>query len=231
MTGPAWSIHNAGSDALMLRFADQPDPAGVSLIRAASDRLASLKETGEVQDLVPAYTTLMVCYNPLLNDFDSLAGKIAAQLQGLDSAPQDNGRLVTIPVWYDPEVGPDLERVAQWHGISIDEVIRRHCDRDYPVVAIGFAPGFAYLGDVAPNLATPRLDSPRARVAPGTVALAERQTAVYPIATPGGWNLLGRTAMRLFDPTLEGLCPVAPGDRVRFVPITRAQFLASGGTL
>lgn len=236
---PLWRIENAGPEALILRFGESMDPALVPLIRTATERLAPLRgATGEIRDLVPAYTTLMVCYDPVRNDLQSLSEKIQQHLAGLEEWQKSTGahsgqtgRLVEIPVWYDPCVGPDLERVAKHHGIRVEDVIQRHSGRDYPVCAIGFAPGFAYLGDVAPSLATPRLDTPREQVPAGSVALAERQTAVYPIATPGGWNLLGRTPMSLFDPSMEGLCPLSPGDRVRFIPISRDQFLAAGGEI
>lgn len=236
---PLWRIENAGPEALVLRFGESMDPTLVPLIRAATERLAPLRgATGEIHDLVPAYTTLMVCYDPVRNDFQSLSEIIRQRLAGLEASagatedhPRQAGRLVEIPVWYDPRVGPDLERVARYHGIHMEDVIERHSGRDYPVFAIGFAPGFAYLGDLDPSLATPRLDTPRERVPAGSVALAECQTAVYPIATPGGWNLLGRTPMTLFDPSMEGLCPLSPGDRVRFIPISRDQFLAAGGEI
>ncbi|MDX1588383.1 MAG: 5-oxoprolinase subunit PxpB [Oleiphilaceae bacterium] len=234
-----WHIENAGPEALILRFGERMDPQLLPVIRAATERLAALKEPAPggdkppaIRDLVPSYSTLLVCYDPVLNDFRSLSGQIRQCLRGLEQDLSDNrggGRLVEIPVWYHPQVGPDLERVARHHGLSVEEVIRRHSQRDYPVYAIGFAPGFAYLGNLDPTLATPRLDSPRQTVPAGSVALAEQQTAVYPIATPGGWNLLGRTPMTLFDPDLEGLCPLSPGDTVRFVPISREQFLKAGG--
>lgn len=226
----AWRIENAGADALIIRFGDTIDPAQVPRIRAATDRLAQgLK--GQVKDLVPSYTTLMVVYDPVQNDFDSLSRKITRLLDHLGQHQAEAGRLVEIPVWYDPEVGPDLERVAAHHQLSIDEIIRRHSECEYLVFAIGFAPGFAYMGHTPESIATPRLATPRERVPVGSVALADRQTAVYPIATPGGWNLLGRTAMTLFDRERETLCPLAAGDRVRFVPVGRAQFLEAGGVI
>lgn len=225
-----WPIDNAGADALIIRFADAIDPTLVPQIRVATERLHA-QLSGELRDLVPSYTTLLVQYDPLQNDFASLSRKIRPLLEGLEGEAIPAGRLVEIPVWYDPSVGPDLERVAQHHGIDVETVIRRHSEREYRVFAIGFAPGFAYLGEVDPSLAMPRLASPRESVPAGSVALADRQTAVYPIATPGGWNILGRTAVKMFDPDLPGLCPVATGDRVRFVPVSRKRFLAEGGVL
>ncbi len=225
-----WSIENAGPDALIIRFGQQIDEALVPVIRAASDLIAAeLQDL--LYDLVPSYTTLMVVYNPLRTDFAGLVQRINQQLASLDVTRAETGRRVEIPVYYHPDVGPDLERVARLHGIGIDEVIRLHTARDYHVFAIGFAPGFAYMGQVDPALRTPRLDTPRTRVPVGAVALADQQTAVYPVATPGGWNILGRTPVKMFDQRLAGLCPVEAGDRVRFVAISKAEFLAAGGEL
>ncbi|GAA0688229.1 allophanate hydrolase subunit 1 [Marinobacterium maritimum] len=225
-----WSIENAGPDALIIRFGQQIDETLVPLIRAASDLIAA-ELSDQLRDLVPSYTTLMVVYDPLRTDFAGMVQKINARLSTLEVTRAETGRRVEIPVYYDPEVGPDLERVARLHGISTDEVIRLHTARDYHVFAIGFAPGFAYMGQVDPALRTPRLETPRTRVPVGSVALADQQTAVYPVATPGGWNILGRTPVKMFDPALAGLCPVEAGDRVRFVSISKAEFLAAGGEL
>lgn len=225
-----WTLEPAGADCLMLRLGDRIDPDLVPWIRAATDCLAS-RLIGRVRDLVPSYTTLMVSFDPRYESFDSLAPVIESLLSELPTAPSRAGRLVEIPVYYHPSVGPDLKRVAAYHQITIDQVVRRHTAREYTVYTIGFAPGFAYLGEVADDLATPRLDSPRPVVPVGSVALADRQTAVYPVSTPGGWNLLGRTALRMFDPERDNLCPVAPGDRVRFLSISRNEYLALGGWL
>lgn len=225
-----WSIDNAGPDALIIRFGERIDPELVPVIRAAGERLAQGLAL-QIIDLVPSYTTLMVCYDPLQNDHESLSQKIIELLAGIETSDTSAGRRVEIPVWYDPTVGLDLERVARLHKISIDEVIQRHTQQEYQVYAIGFAPGFAYLGKVLPSLATPRLTTPRKTVPAGSVALADEQTAIYPISTPGGWNLLGRTPVTLFDPQAEQLSPLATGDRVRFTAISRAEFIAAGGVL
>ena len=225
-----WRIDPAGPQALIIRFGDDIDPAQLPLIRAARDRLAQTLK-GQVRDLVPAYNSLTVHYSLLRTDYPRLSEAIQNLLADLQPRTAPEGRLVKIPVWYHPQVGPDLERLAHEHQVSVEEIIRRHSGRDYSVFAIGFAPGFAYLGPVAEELATPRLDRPRSRVPRGSVALAERQTAVYPLATPGGWNILGRTPLAMFDRELENLCPVSMGDKVRFVPIDREEFLAAGGRL
>ncbi len=225
-----WTLEPAGPDSIILRFGERIDPALVPVIRGATDCLA-VGLAGRVRDLVPSYTTLLVGFDPRQESFHRLAPAIRELLSDLPAQPSHSGRRVDIPVYYHPSVGPDLERVASHHNIDIHEVIRRHTARDYAVFAIGFAPGFAYLGEVADDLVTPRLDTPRQVVPAGSVALADQQTAVYPVSTPGGWNLLGRTAVKMFDRERETLCPVAPGDRVRFVSISREEFLAQGGVV
>jgi KipI family sensor histidine kinase inhibitor len=138
---------------------------------------------------------------------------------------------VVLPVYYAPESGADLEALARRAGLSTDGVIDLHTSTEYRVYAIGFAPGFAYLGEVDERIAAPRLATPRQKVPRGAVAVADRQTAVYPAVSPGGWNLIGRCPVRMFDPDTTPTMPVSVGDRVRFEPISRQHFLELGGEL
>jgi KipI family sensor histidine kinase inhibitor len=135
-------------------------------------------------------------------------------------------RLLEIPVCYGGEFGPDLEKVAAAHGLRADRVIELHSSRTYHAYFLGFAPGFAYLGDLPDSLATPRLATPRKKVPVGSVGIAGKQTAVYPFATPGGWNLLGRTPLRMFQVGRDPMELLDVGDEVRFHPITRQTFSA-----
>lgn len=223
-----WTIEAAGPQAVIIRFGSNIDPQLTPLIRAAHDRLA--RQLNGIQDFIPSYTTLMVVYDILQYDFAGISRAINNALQNLESRAE-NSRLINIPVFYDSSVGFDLQRVADYHGIGISKVIERHSQAVYQVFAIGFAPGFAYMGNVADDLTTPRLDSPRTLVPAGSVAIADQQTAVYPIDTPGGWNIIGRTYINMLDRDLPALCPVQVGDKVRFIPISRAEFLAHGGKL
>jgi KipI family sensor histidine kinase inhibitor len=140
-------------------------------------------------------------------------------------------RTVVLPVYYAPEVGIDLESLAERAGLSVSKVIDLHASSEYRVYAIGFAPGFAYLGEVDERIAAPRLATPRASVPRGSVAIADRQTAVYPSVSPGGWNLIGRCPVPMFDPGAQPCMPVAVGDTVHFEPISRERFLTLGGDL
>jgi len=160
-----------------------------------------------------------------------VARRVRTALQDLPTKVAQAGRTVVLPVYYAVETGADLESVAARAGLSVQGVIDLHAGAEYRVYAIGFAPGFAYLGQVDERIAAPRLATPRARVPRGTVGIAERQTAVYPSESPGGWNLIGRCPVPLFDPAAQPCMPVAVGDCVRFESISRARYLALGGEL
>lgn len=212
-------------DSLMVRLFDRIDEANMPWMLAASQRLSAV--FGEhLLDLVPSYTTLMVQFDLPPGEARAL---ITQALEGLQPDTDRAGRRHEIPVWYDPSVGPELPVLAARSGMSEAEVVRLHCARDYPVFALGFAPGFGFMGLVDERLASPRLSTPRKRVAAGSVGIAERQTAAYPAVSPGGWNLIGRTPVRLFDRERDGYSLLQPGDRVRFVPVSRSEFLALGG--
>jgi KipI family sensor histidine kinase inhibitor len=194
-------------------------------ILAASQRLRAA--FGEhLIDLVPSYTTLMVQVALAPSEARQ---RILQALEGLRPDAGATGRKHEIPVWYHASVGPELPVLAARAGLSEAEVIRLHSGRDYPVFALGFAPGFGFMGLVDERLASPRLSTPRKRVAAGSVGIAERQTAAYPAVSPGGWNLIGRTPVRLFDREREGYSLLQPGDRVRFVAVDHREFINLGG--
>ncbi|MCG6657192.1 5-oxoprolinase subunit PxpB [Halomonas campisalis] len=222
-------IESAGLDGWMVRLFERIDETNLGWIIALTRRCEAAFGEALV-DLVPSYTTLLVVFDPL-----RLSPEEAYRcLQGLlgDLVPDeqsDAGDILELPTWYDPSVGPDLERVARYAGMSVEEVIACHADTAYRVFALGFAPGFAFMGLLDERLEVPRLDTPRQRVPVNSVAIAGRQTAAYPAVTPGGWNLLGRTSVRLFDRDREGFSLLAVGDRVRFVPVRREAFEAQGG--
>lgn len=223
-------LHSAGENALIAYLGEETSPevsARVQgLARALEEALGD-----ELVDLVPSYASLLVIYDPLLTDHLQIAHRMRELAVGLAYTAAGVGREVVLPVYYHPEVGEDLEPLAQRAGLGIDEVIALHSALEYRVYAIGFAPGFAYLGEVDQRIAAPRLATPRQRVPRGAVAIADRQTAVYPAVSPGGWNLIGRCPVRMFDPAREPAMPVEVGDRVRFEAVDRARFLALGGEI
>ncbi|WP_410953506.1 5-oxoprolinase subunit PxpB [Pseudomonas sp. S1(2024)] len=212
-------------DSLMVRLFDGIDEGNMPWMLAASQRLHAAFGK-HLLDLVPSYTTLMVQFDLPPGEARAL---IIRALEGLQPDTGSGGRRHEIPVWYDASVGPELPVMAARSGLSEAEVVRLHSEREYPVFALGFAPGFGFMGLVDERLASPRLSTPRKRVAAGSVGIAERQTAAYPAVSPGGWNLIGRTPVRLFDRERQGYSLLQPGDRVRFVPVSRSEFVALGG--
>jgi len=227
---PKPQIEVAGIDALLIRFGEAIDPALIPWLRAAVLRLR--ERLGErLIEVVPSYTTILVQYDLLLDDAETMRRDLLAALEGLRPAPLGAGRRHEIPVYYAEEVGPDLHALATRTGLSTEALIALHSGRDYPVFAVGFAPCFAYLGLVDERLTSPRLPTPRPCVPAGSLGIAERQTAIYPLDSPGGWSLIGRTPLRLFDPAQPSTCALEVGDVVRFQPIDRATYLALGGRL
>lgn len=212
-------------DSLMVRLFEGIDEGNMPWMLAASQRLHATFGK-HLLDLVPSYTTLMVQFDLPPGEARAL---IIRALEGLQPDTGSGGRRHEIPVWYDASVGPELPVLAARSGLSEAEVVRLHSEREYPVFALGFAPGFGFMGLVDERLASPRLSTPRKRVAAGSVGIAERQTAAYPAVSPGGWNLIGRTPVRLFDHERQGYSLLQPGDRVRFVPVSRSDFVALGG--
>ena len=225
------SISIAGENSLILYFGDRPSDAIASQVAQVVVQLRL--SIGEVLiDLVPSYASLLVIYNPVISDHHLVRAAMRAALDSLTvSNAQQQGSLVILPVYYSVESGPDLQGLADGAGLSVDEVIAIHQQTEYRVYAIGFAPGFAYLGEVDERIAMSRLATPRQKVPRGSVAIADRQTAVYPAQSPGGWNLIGLCPQRMFDPNLTPSMPVQVGDRVRFDAIDKQAFLALGGEL
>ncbi len=223
-------IEIAGQNAFIVYFAEQTSSAVSAQIQAAVDNiLASMQDC--IVDLVPSYASLLVIFDLDRSDPFAIRQKLRAALASLDAVDAGAGSLVTLPVYYGLESGPDLEVIAERANISVDEVIDIHQQQEYRVYAIGFAPGFAYLGEVDERIAAPRLSTPRQKVPRGAVAIADRQTAVYPAVSPGGWNLIGLCPTRMFDPDSDPSMPVKVGDRIRFSAIDRDEFLAQGGVV
>lgn len=220
----------AGENALMVYFADHFSPEVADRVQRAVTVLEPALGEG-LLDLVPSFASLLVIYDLYRIDFDTLAAQIDNLLDTSREVGSGASKLVELPVFYSAEAGPDLEALARGARLSTDEVVALHQAREYRVYAIGFAPGFAYLGEVDERIAAPRLATPRARVRRGSVGIAGRQTAVYPADSPGGWNLIGLCPLRMFSLHADPPMPVQVGDRVRFRAIDRDDFLAMGGEL
>jgi inhibitor of KinA len=225
-------ITPVGDSALRIELGEAIDEATQQRVQAACAALDAAVIPGFCE-LVPAYTTVTAHYDARAvvaagAPADDIAGWLGARVEHalaqLAEKPSRQGRLVDIPVCYGGEFGPDLARVAAQAQLSEEEVIKRYAGGRYTVHLVGFSPGFPYLGGMAPELATPRLAQPRARVPAGSVGIAGAQTGVYPLATPGGWNLIGRTPLKLFRPDENPPVLLQPGDRVKFRAITHEEF-------
>jgi KipI family sensor histidine kinase inhibitor len=215
------TIEVLGEDALLLRFGNTIDPGTNARVHALARRIGA-RRPAWLLDIVPAYASLAVFVGVALTDASDPLQAARQWLQAeLRHAPPmaETGRLLEIPVHYGGVDGPDLEALAAHAGLSPDEVIARHAGGEYMVAMLGFAPGFPYLLGLDPALAMPRLPTPRREVAAGSVGIAGMQTGVYPRRGPGGWRVIGRTDLSLFDPLRAVPSLLAPGDRVRFVPI------------
>jgi KipI family sensor histidine kinase inhibitor len=223
-------LQTAGENALILYLGDDTSAETAARVQAACNAIEAALGA-DLIDLIPSYASVLIIYDPLRADHLGVGQRLRSALADLATGSAFAGRTVTLPVYYAVEAGADLEALARRAGLSVAEVIGIHSGCEYRVYAIGFAPGFAYLGQVDERIAAPRLATPRPKVPRGAVAIADRQTAVYPAVSPGGWNLIGRCPTRMFDPTATPTMPVTVGDRVRFEPVDRARYLALGGEL
>ncbi len=208
----------AGDRALVVEFGDEISPECNSRVNRLLDAIEAGGARGVV-DLVPTYRSLMVQYDPMLVSFEDLRDAISEVGSEMKDGKAGAGRLVELPTLYGGEYGPDLEFVAEQAGLSVEEAVRLHSSVDYPVYMMGFTPGFPYLGGLPERLATPRLTTPRTVIPAGSAGIAESQTGVYPLDSPGGWQLIGRTPLKLFDVERDPPSLIAAGDRVRFVPL------------
>lgn len=213
-----------GEAALLLRFGDTLEPALTHSVQGLANLLRQAPTDG-VLELVPSYSALAVHFDPLKTDLDQVAAWVRTRLRDNGpSAHRDASRLIEIPVCYGGDFGPDLADVAAHAGLGETDVIALHTRPEYTVAMIGFLPGFPYLLGLDPRLAMPRLPTPRAQVRTGAVGIGGAQTGIYPQESPGGWRLIGRTPERLFDARRMSPSLLLPGDRVRFVAVSPADF-------
>jgi inhibitor of KinA len=238
--GDLMEIFPLGDSALVVRVRDQFEDAPEETLDEVLRVLELLQRAAipGVIEIAPAYTSVAVFFDPIVvlksNDaanevFDELATTIRSAIipasrRHRRRTTASNSRLIEIPVCYDPEFGFDLARVAEHTKLSEREIIDLHSTGAYRVACIGFVPGFTFLAGLPKNLATPRRDVPRKEIPPGSVGIGGSQTGIYPLRSPGGWNLIGRTPLNLFDPLKNPPTLLHPGDRVRFRAITREEF-------
>ena len=229
-----------GDSALVVRvhdqFEDAPEETLDEVLRVF--QVLQKAQIPGVIEFAPAYTSVAVFYDPITiakasgtpdDVFDRLASRIrgvVAEGAGRGRKVRFRSRKVEIPVCYDPEFAPDIDDVARHTQIPATEIVDLHSTAEYRVACIGFVPGFPFLAGLPEKLVTPRRDVPRKEIPPGSVGIGGAQTGIYPLRSPGGWNLIGRTPLKLFDPTKDPPTLLCPGDRVRFRAITREEFMS-----
>ncbi len=204
------------------------DTISLTAGKKVQELYVKLKKAKFIKDLIPSYTSILVEFD-VMDEFESVKSKLEKLLSedGLES--KDGFRELKVPVYYGEEVGLDLEDVAKHAKLSVEEVIKIHTSTSYLVYAIGFLPGFAYMGEVDERIVTPRLSNPRAKIPRLSLGIADAQTAIYPRQSPGGWRILGKTYVELFDLNLKGYSFFEVGDRVSFESISKEEFLENGG--
>jgi len=225
------SIRVASVDSVIIYFGHGVDVSKAREVRHAFYALQKAK-LKHVSEIVPSYNSIMVSYDFLETDYRKICKAIDEVIDHADEFYREaSSRTVHIPVYYGLEVGLDLEELSKEKSLSIEEIIDLHVKKEYFVYAIGFSPGFAYMGEVDDALAAPRLANPRSKVPKGSVGIAQKQTAVYPQISPGGWRILGRTPIEMFDTSYEGFSYLKVGDKVRFEPVSKEDFLELGGEI
>jgi len=213
----------AGDSMLVVEFEERIDLA-INARAISLARSLQVSPIRGVRDVVPAYRSVAVFFDPLRTDYNALLDRLERDAAWSVQEPAEHRQPIRVPVCYGGEFGPDLPSVARFARITEDEVVAMHAAGTYRVFMLGFVPGFAYLGLVDPRIAAPRHSTPRVRVPLGSVGIAGVQTGIYPAETPGGWQLIGRTPLKSFDMTRPEPFLMKPGDSVTFLPIDRAEY-------
>jgi len=215
----------------MIYLGESIDPERASLIGSLSEKIR-LEFSAGVIEVVPSYTSIMIEFNPLKIPYAALEARLTELLSCFkQSSQKSQERIIELPVYYHPDVAPDLQQLAEVKNLSVEQVIDIHCQTDYTVCAIGFSPGFAFLGSVDQRIVMPRHASPRLKIPAGSVGIADQQTAVYPDDSPGGWQIIGNCPIILFSPEREPMMPFSVGDKVRFKSVSRQEFIQQGGKI
>ena len=214
----------SGDSALVIEFGNEISVDINKKIRKMMDDIKKENIDGIVE-LVPTYCSLLINYDVLKFDYNTLVEKLKTFLNNnLETAEGEEVTLIEIPTLYNDEVGPDLSYVAEHNKLSKEEVIKIHTGTDYLVYMLGFMPGFTYLGGMSEKIATPRLESPRLQIYPGSVGIAGKQTGMYPSMSPGGWRIIGRTPLKLYNPDSDTPVYISSGDYVRYVSISEEEY-------
>jgi len=213
----------AGDKAIVLEFGNEINKEVNLLVRKLYYSISKENIEG-IEEMVPTYCSLIVYYNPQRVKYSVLTRKIKELENSITEMTLPTACVTEIPTLYGGEYGPDLEFVAQYSKLSVKEVIKIHTEKEYFIYMLGFLPGFVYLGGMSDKIATPRLEKPRLKVLEGSVGIAAKQTGIYPLESPGGWQIIGRTPVKLYNPKKESPFLLKSGDYVKFCPINQEQF-------
>ena len=213
----------AGDSSILLQFGNTIDPA-INRKIAATVQLMREQHINGVTDVIPAFCSLLINYDPRVISYEQIKGRMEALVKIDVTAGDTRKRVFEIPVCYGGEYGPDIRNIADHAGMSVEEVIQIHTSRDYLIYMLGFLPGFTYLGGLDERIHTPRLANPRIRIPAGSVGIGGSQTGIYPMDSPGGWQLMGMTPVKTYDPDREVPILVEAGDYIRFVAIDEDEF-------
>lgn len=214
-----------GDQGLLVAFGraiDETANRRVCALMAALQNIPRLQ--GQIREMIPAFCSLLILYDPSQISSRRLQRQVEKALRSLSSESSALRRVHYIPVCYGGAYGEDLDSVAAHSGLSPEEVVQLHCGREYRIYMLGFLPGFAYLGGLDDRLFCPRLDTPRTRIPAGSVGIGGQQTGIYPLDSPGGWRLIGRTPLRPYDPSRTPQFLYQMGDFIRFCPVDEAEY-------
>lgn len=221
---PDIRILTAGDSALLIEFGKEINPEINRKITALVQLMREQHIEGIV-DVIPAFCSLLINYDPRVLSYEELKERMEHLLKMETKTEATRKRIFEIPVCYGGEYGPDIENIAEHAGLSVEEVIKIHSSKDYLIYMLGFLPGFTYLGGLDERIYTPRLASPRLKIRAGSVGIGGSQTGIYPLDSPGGWQLMGLTPVRTYDPERQTPILVEAGDYIRFIPIDEEEFL------
>ena len=216
-------ILTAGESSLLVEFGNEISPAINKKITTTLNLMREQHIEGVV-DVIPAFCSLLINYDPRVISYEELKDRMMGLVKMEGQTGQDRKRIFEIPVCYGGEYGPDIASIAAHAGLSEEEVIRIHSSRDYLIYMLGFLPGFCYLGGLDERIHTPRLANPRIKINAGSVGIGGSQTGIYPLDSPGGWQLMGMTPVKTYDPDREVPILLEAGDYIRFIPIDEEEY-------
>lgn len=223
MINSKYTIHIAGDQSLLVSFGDVINEETNRKVRVLAETVEESELKG-INEVILGYTNLLIHYDPFLTSFHKLKNELTCLIENISFEQEKEKEIIEIPVLYGCQAGPDLSDVARLNHLTEEEVIKIHTEPIYTVYFLGFSPGFPFLGGMSEKIVTPRLENPRTKIKAGSVGIANNQTGIYPVSSPGGWRLIGHTPLHLYDPTKEWPFLLAPGDRLKFKSITKSEY-------